>query len=473
MSDTTPTLILVHGHRPTFPARLVEEGAAAMRTAVAAVAGERLRIVDLGPLADAEQARQAAIAAQAHRRGPQGPGCIGIIVSMFNFSSETAIRDFVRLAELEVPILIHTEADSDAPGRMGSAARRDGACGRLSVCNALRHIGARYTTTRKHVVQVDSAEFAEDLAAFIGACAIADRFRRRGRGLRLGLIGSPPDDFQTMTTVSTELLGHIGLQTTTLDLLALDRRMRACPADQVQAQRHRIAEYLPSRNMPEQAADALARLGVVFDTFIAENDLDGLAVRCWSELQEYRIGGVCGISPCTCMSMLSDRLLPAACEVDIAGWMSMMLLQTASGLVPALADWNNMRAEAPDEIDLFHCGVWAKRLLREGGRITSHAILGPVDGIGADNAWGSASRAAAMSSATERSPSSFRLLVDRAQTAGSTGMSGLRRRAPLLSRRRCSSPRSMAWLARPSRQSAAAIPQASPRRWMSRICRMG
>ena len=39
-----------------------------------------------------------------------------------------------------------------------------------------------------------------------------------------------------------------------------------------------------------------------------------------SEMQKYQVGGEVGVMPCTCMSMLSDKLIPAACETDIAGW---------------------------------------------------------------------------------------------------------------------------------------------------------
>jgi L-fucose isomerase-like protein len=87
-------------------------------------------------------------------------------------------------------------------------------------------------------------------------------------------------------------------------------------------------------------------MGVVFDRFIRDNDLDGIAVLCWTEMQKYQIGGAVGVMPCTCMSMLSDKLLPAACETDIAGWIGMYMLQSASGLVPLLGDWNNMFDDA-------------------------------------------------------------------------------------------------------------------------------
>ena len=44
------------------------------------------------------------------------------------------------------------------------------------------------------------------------------------------------------------------------------------------------------------------------------------------------------------MSMMSDRLLPSACEVDVTNDdTSMYTLQLAAGSPAALVDWNNYR----------------------------------------------------------------------------------------------------------------------------------
>ncbi len=38
-----------------------------------------------------------------------------------------------------------------------------------------------------------------------------------------------------------------------------------------------------------------------------------------------------GVNVCTIMSMMSEQMMPSACEVDIAGVVSMYALQLASG----------------------------------------------------------------------------------------------------------------------------------------------
>ncbi|WP_437799920.1 L-fucose/L-arabinose isomerase family protein [Sorangium sp. So ce693] len=388
MAQSEPVILGFMGNRGFFPTEFAEEGAKATQSAVGRVLGERVRYVDLGNVETYADARAAAGVAQQYRRDPDGGGAIGVICSMYNFSDENGIRDFLRLADLDVPVLLHTEPDVRGLGRMGQKGRRDGACGRFSAANALRHIGYPYTLTSKHCEAVSSAAFADDLHAFYASCVVASKFRRRGRGVRLGLVGSGPDAFQTVTNVSTELLGHIGLSTVGLELIALDRQMRKVSPRELSTQLEAVSGYMAAADVPRASLEAIARMGVVFDRFVKENDLDGIAVRCWTEMQKYQIGGEVGVMPCTCMSMLSDKLIPAACETDIAGWMGMYMLQCASGLVPLLGDWNNMYDDEREEVDLFHCGVWAKSVMRPGARITRQEILATQADIGAENTWG-------------------------------------------------------------------------------------
>lgn len=383
-----PVILGFMGNRGFFPTEFAVDGAKATKKVVESLLGDKVKYVDLGNVERYEDAKNAAIRAQEYKLTPDGAGAIGVICSMYNFSDENGVRDFLRLADLNIPVLIHTEPDTRDAGKMGQTGRRDGACGRFSVTNALRHIGYPYVLTSRHVEAVASSDFARDLKAFYATCVLASKFRRRGRGVRLGLIGSGPDAFQTVTTVSTELMGHMGLTTVGMELLQLDREMAALADKDVRTALKRVREYLPTPNVPDSSIETIARMSVIFDRFIKNNELDGVAVRCWTEMQKYRIGGKTGIVPCTTMSMLSDRMMPAACETDIAGWMGMYMLQTASALIPVLGDWNNMFEDAEDEVDLFHCGVWAKSVLRQGAKIADQQIIATDPTVGQENTWG-------------------------------------------------------------------------------------
>ncbi|MEW6649629.1 MAG: fucose isomerase, partial [Chloroflexota bacterium] len=112
------------------------------------------------------------------------------------------------------------------------------------------------------------------------------------------------------------------------------------------------------------------------------------ALQCWTSLQKNY-----GVNACTLMSMMSDQLMPSACEVDITGVVSMYALQLASSLPAALVDWNNNYGDDPDRCVFFHCGNWAKSFIADI-EIKTAPILGTT--LGEENTYGAmAGRAAA------------------------------------------------------------------------------
>ena len=53
------------------------------------------------------------------------------------------------------------------------------------------------------------------------------------------------------------------------------------------------------------------------------------------------------------MSMMSEQLLPSACETDVMGTVSMHALALASQTPSALLDWNNNYGDDPDKAVCF------------------------------------------------------------------------------------------------------------------------
>jgi len=119
----------------------------------------------------------------------------------------------------------------------------------------------------------------------------------------------------------------------------------------------------------------------VVDAWMDELGLEATAIQCWSSMQKNF-----GVNVCTIMSMMSERLMPSACEVDIAGVVSMYALQLASGRPSALVDWNNNYGGDPDKCVFFHCGNWAKEFLpdiRMGTAPILGTTLGEANTVGA------------------------------------------------------------------------------------------
>jgi len=85
------------------------------------------------------------------------------------------------------------------------------------------------------------------------------------------------------------------------------------------------------------------------------------------------------------MSIMSENLLPSACEVDITGLLGMYILQLASGNPSALLDWNNNYADDPDKCMLFHCSNLAKSFFKSAKMDYQEIIAGSV---GKENTYG-------------------------------------------------------------------------------------
>jgi len=291
----------------------------------------------------------------------------GILVCLPNFGDEKALSDAIRLSELNVPILV--QACPDDLDAFGLERRRDAFCGKISACNNLRQYGYKYTLTRDHTVAINSDRFREDLTSFLATCRVVRGLRR----VRLGAVGARPNAFNT-TRFSEKLFEAAGISVNTIDLSEVfGSAQRIADADTRVKQRiEQIRSYADASKAPNESLLKMAKFALVVDDWMQELGLTATAIQCWSSMQKNF-----GVNVCTIMSMMSEQMLPSACEVDIAGVVSMYALQLASKKPSALVDWNNNYGNDPDKCVLFHCGNWAKDFLPDI-RIGTAPILGTV-----------------------------------------------------------------------------------------------
>ena len=163
----------------------------------------------------------------------------GIIITLPNFGEERAMADALRLADLNVPVLIH--AFPDNPDRMLIADRRDSFCGKMSICNNLKQYRIPYSLTTLHTEGLDTDEFKNDIAWFAGVCRVTNGLRK----LRIGAIGARPAAFNTVR-YSEKLLEMSGITVEPLDLSEVFGRIAklASTDAKVQAQVEAIRAYV-------------------------------------------------------------------------------------------------------------------------------------------------------------------------------------------------------------------------------------
>jgi len=299
----------------------------------------------------------------------------GVIVTLPNFGDEKGVAETIKRSGLNVPILIH--AEPDAQDKMSIANRRDSFCGKISVCNNLRQAGIPYTLTSSHTVKVTSAEFKKDLGDFNSVCGIVKGLKNA----RFGAIGARTGAFNTVR-YSEKILELSGISVETIDLSEILGRV-ALLADSDRAVKRKlndIEKYVPTKSIPAEKLLKMAKFGYVVDGWIKENEINGTAIQCWTSLEEFF-----GIVPCTLMSMMSESLVPSACEVDITGLLGMYILQLAGGTPSAILDWNNNYGSDPDKAVLFHCSNLPKSFFKNSKMDYQEIIAGTV---GKENTYG-------------------------------------------------------------------------------------
>jgi L-fucose isomerase-like protein len=368
------TMGLIVGNRGFFPDHLAKSGREEM---IQVLQKAGIGVVALDP----QQSKYGAVETheEAKRCGElfrsKSDAIDGVIVTLPNFGDERAIADTLRLARLNVPVLMH--ASPDMPGKMGIAHRRDSFCGKMSACNNLKQYGIPCSLTSLHTEAPDSPEFARDLEWFAAVCRVVKGLHH----VRVGAIGARPAAFNTVR-YSEKLLEASGISVETLDLSEVLGRIShmkdddPAAADKLQS----IQKYVSTSGIPQAALLKMAKLGAVIDGWMKSTDVQISAVQCWTSLEENL-----GVVPCSLMSMMSDSLLSSACEVDVCGVLGMHALQLASETPSALLDWNNNYGSDPNKAVCFHCSNLPKHFFQDV-RMGFQEIIAAT--VGKDNTFG-------------------------------------------------------------------------------------
>src|SRR3984893_8295782 len=122
MATPKMTMGLIIGNRGFFPDHLAKTGREEM---IQVLQSAGMDVVVLGP----EQSKHGAV--ETHEEAKRCAALFrtaseridGVIVSLPNFGDERAIADTLRLARVDVPVLV--QATPDAPSKMTIAHRRD------------------------------------------------------------------------------------------------------------------------------------------------------------------------------------------------------------------------------------------------------------------------------------------------------------------------------------------------------------
>ena len=172
------------------------------------------------------------------------------------------------------------------------------------------------------------------------------------QGTKIGKIGHHPNGFDSCIPNQTGLEKVFGLKVVDIELDTFFNRVRKTSQDAIGS----IWENLNQRIDGLEELDQTALSGTlksyrVMQEVSQEENLSGLAVRCWPEFFTEL-----GCAACGAMSLMSDQKIPCSCEADLNGTVTQLILQSLSDAPAFGTDLVHMDMDADTAI-FWHCGL--------------------------------------------------------------------------------------------------------------------
>ena len=257
--------------------------------------------------------------------------------------------------------------------RIGGRLRLNSFCGLNLASHALGLNGRRFSW----LYTDPKGDIAADLSALLAGERKAGRLEGKAAGdgsaeaaalvarisgRRIARLGAHPDGFDTCAYDAEKLKALAGVEVDALELEALFDEGRAADAADVAVLRETVAAQ-GLEEVDQTELDRSLRLKLALDAIHARGAYDAFAIRCWPETFTEYGGAVCGP-----VSLMGEARVPCACEADVYGALTQMILQEACGSAVFLTDLVDMDS-ADNTGVVWHCGQAPLSMLAEGDAV--------------------------------------------------------------------------------------------------------
>lgn len=361
-----PRVVLVPTARPTFAVevaeRLAREARALLESLGADVTGPELLVMTPDDVAAAKRFVE--------------PDADLVISLCASFSDATPALELY--ADLQPPLLLWALRE---PGPVGDRLWLNSLCG----ANLFGHALVVHAGIHPRLLYGDPGEEATRHAL---SEALAGRLPRAGalpstRGERaedhdavnaalaslsgrtLGLVGEAPTGF-TPSRFDADLLKSLfGIDVQQISVDSMLERVGAVGDAAAEAEHAAALQAQPSlAGVDAGQALTSARITTAMREWQGDHSLAGLAIRCWPEIPTEL-----GACPCSSLSRVADEGTPTACERDVYGSVTMLLMEALGSGTTYLVDTVDLDAEA-NLVRLWHCGAAATSLAADPGEAT-------------------------------------------------------------------------------------------------------
>ena len=333
--------------RPTFDVEFAEENLAAMLAALDASGHEVIGPRDL--LFD-EAATRVAIA------DLQAAGVEQVLILQVTFTD--ASMTVAIGAAFDQPLSIWAVPEP----RLGGRLRLNAFCGLNLASHALglngRAFGWLYADPTGDVEHDLTALLAGECSsgkldpATVPATTDAGKaIAQAVNGRRIARIGEHPVGFDTCAYDKDTMKSLAGVEVDELALDDLFDRARAVPAEVAADLRVQADTQLTGLDQvnPDEL-DRSLRLKAGLDTLRDTGGYDAFAIRCWPETFTNYGGAVCGPA-----AMMGEGRVPCACEADVYGALTQLVLMEAAKAPVFLTDLVDMDVDDNTGV-VWHCG---------------------------------------------------------------------------------------------------------------------
>ena len=185
------------------------------------------------------------------------------------------------------------------------------------------------------------------------------------RGRTLGLVGDAPPGF-TPSGYDPQVLSRLfGIEVRQVSTETMFDRVAAVEDEQAEAEHATAMAAQPSLADVDRAQTMTsARITTALRDWHESDHLAGLAIRCWPEFPS-----TLGACPCSSLSRIADEGTPTACERDVYGAVTMLLMESLGSGTTYLVDTVDLDSER-NIVRLWHCGAAATSLAADPGAAT-------------------------------------------------------------------------------------------------------
>jgi len=284
-----------------------------------------------------------------------------------NFGTENAVAQAAR--RIQKPLLIWGPRD-EAPLPTGERLR-DSQCGLFATSKVLQ----RYRVPFSYIInsRINDNVFKKGFLNFIRAANVV----KFSANIRIGQISARPQSFYSIIVNENELLERFGIEIIPFNLDTIVRQVnenlkhKKSEIKELVAQIKQIADF---SGIPAEATERIAALKYALTNTVKEFNLQSLAVQCWDELQ-FQLG----ICSCFVNALITEEGIPVACESDIHGAISSLMLQ-AAGMFKEPTFFSDLTIRHPENDNaelLWHCGAFPPSLSidKDKSSIGDHFVL--------------------------------------------------------------------------------------------------